>query len=72
MIALTNGAWTIEFTSATITNLDTNLLAPAVILWPTNGSVNVPTNPPFIWTGPSGFSGVFAEKYKLPYQNVGC
>lgn len=77
----TNGVWSLYinegdlseriFTfSMVITNLDTNLLAPVVILSPADGSVNVPTNPPFVWSGPVGFSVVYAGKYEPPFNNV--
>lgn len=71
----TNGLWRLYinkddpaervFTfSVTIAGLDTNLLQKAVVLSPTNGSVGVPVNPAFTWSGPVGFNGVFSQTYR--------
>jgi hypothetical protein len=77
----TNGVWSLYINQGdpservftfrvTISGLNTNWLVPVTILSPANGSMNVPTNAPFSWAGPGGFGDVFAQKYKLPYDNV--
>jgi hypothetical protein len=47
-----------------ITGLDTNLLAPAVITSPANGTSGIATSPAFAWSGPAGFSGIFVQTYR--------
>ncbi|HVV01388.1 MAG TPA: hypothetical protein VHH88_08495 [Verrucomicrobiae bacterium] len=71
----TNGQWTLYINrgspeeqvyhfSVSITGLDTSVLSPMEILVPTNNAVDVPTNTPFQWTGPSNFDEVFVEGYQ--------
>lgn len=68
----TNGVWTLflnkddpseqRFTFlVSIQGLDTNLLGLTTIHTPTNGSLNVPANVPFHWTGPSHFPYLWAD-----------
>ncbi len=52
-----------------IDGVDTNFLKQAIVLSPTNGSVNVPTNPTFTWTGPVGFNTVFSQTYRAEPPN---
>ncbi|HEX4263568.1 MAG TPA: LamG domain-containing protein [Verrucomicrobiae bacterium] len=44
--------------AVTVTGLDTNTLPLVSIYSPTNGSVNVATNPVFYWSGPANYGGM--------------
>jgi hypothetical protein len=68
---VTNGLWKLSinqgdpsqqvFTfSVSVNGLTTNLLGPVTIISPADASVNVATNPAFAWTGPLGWSSIFA------------
>lgn len=52
--------------AVTINGLDTNTLGRTVLLSPTNGSVNVSTNPVFHWSGPDWNSTVFVSVQNPP------
>jgi hypothetical protein len=73
----TNGSWTIYINQDSptqqvytfqiaITNLDTNFLKAVKVTWPTNGAVNVSTNPAYAWTGPTNFSSLQVELLSGP------
>ncbi len=78
----TNGLWKIFLNKddetetlytfrVSIAGLTTDMLPPVVITSPANGSINVPTNSPLEWTGPSGFEGVGAEVHNSSGIGVG-
>jgi hypothetical protein len=73
----TNGLWKIYINQGSptqqvysfrvsISGLDTNLLAAVQIFSPTNGALDVATNPVFDWTGPSNFSTLQIELLSGP------
>ena len=73
----TNGNWTLTINQGqlnqqqfhfqvSISGLNTNLLAPVVMVVPTNGATGVPTNTPIQWLGLSGFSSVSVSASLLP------
>jgi hypothetical protein len=77
----TNGLWTLYVNqgsptqqvytfSVTLSGLDTNILPAARILSPLNGSLNVATNPPFYWSGPSNFSALIVDIQGGPSANL--
>lgn len=72
----TNGQWKLtinqgdpseqDFTfQMTIANLSTNWLTPVLISSPVNGSLNVPTNSAYTWSGPAGFSDIYVQTYNV-------
>ena len=74
--ACTNGQWTLYINkgdpsqqvfhfNVSVNGLTTNLLAPVKISVPTNNAVNVATNTPFQWSGPTNFSYVNVYAYQL-------
>ena len=77
MNAFTNGPWKLYinwgmpnqqvfyFTNL-VNNLNTDLLASVSIFVPTNGAMNVPTNTPFQWSGPSNYPSLFVNALLLP------
>jgi len=77
IFAITNGLWTLDLDQGnsgeeqfsfkvSITGLTTNLLAPATMIVPALNATNVPTNTPFQWSGPAGFSSIFINTYQFP------
>ncbi len=63
----TNGLWTIYINQGSptqqvysfqvaVAGLDTNILQAVKVFLPTNGAVNIATNPAYYWVGPSNFS----------------
>jgi len=74
--ALTNGDWKLRlnrdtplerlytFSLATGT-IATNSFGQAVITAPANGGINVTSNTPFLWTGPTNFDGVDVNLWNL-------
>ena len=81
--ACTNGLWTLYLNkgatnqqtfhfSVSMAGLTTNLLGPITALVPANNAVNVPTNTPFQWSGPTNFQTIFVDSYHLPdYTTTG-
>jgi hypothetical protein len=77
MQQITNGAWTILFTNATTTNtytftvsaptLTSNMIPATIITYPPNGSINIPNQPTFTWSGPTN-SPVNPNPYVLNYD----
>lgn len=76
-----NGAWSLvinqgsvnqqTFTfNVSVTGLDTNALPPVTIYSPTNGSVNVSTNPVFYWSGPTSYKSLGVVAATPPLQNI--
>lgn len=79
--ACTNGQWTLYLNqgdpsqqvfhfNVSINGLTTNLLSAVKIAVPANGAVNVATNTPFQWSGPTNFSYVTVEAFQLPSFNL--
>ena len=73
----TNGFWTMYINQgsptqqvytfqASITGLNTNVLQAVKVFLPTNGAVNIATNPAFYWVGPSNFSTLQIELLSGP------
>jgi hypothetical protein len=73
----TNGLWKIYINQGSptqqvysfqvfISGLDTNLLTAVKVFSPTNGALNVATNPVYYWTGPSNFSTLQIELLSGP------
>ncbi|MEI6074507.1 MAG: LamG domain-containing protein [Verrucomicrobiota bacterium] len=73
----TNGFWKIYINQgsptqqvysfqASISGLDSNLLKPIIVFSPTNGAVNVATNPVFYWSGPTNFSTLVVDLLSGP------
>jgi hypothetical protein len=77
----TNGSWTIYINQGSptqqvytfqvsISGLDTSLLQAVKVFSPTNGALNLATNPVYYWTGPSNFStlevGLFSGPVAYP------
>jgi hypothetical protein len=73
----TNGLWKIYINQnsptqqvysfqVSISGLDTNLLQAVTVFSPTNGAVNVATNPMFYWAGPTNFSTLQIELLSGP------
>jgi Concanavalin A-like lectin/glucanases superfamily len=73
----TNGSWTIYINQGSptqqvysfqvsISGLDTNLLKAVEVFYPTNGAVNVATNPVFYWNGPTNFSTLVVDLLSGP------
>ena len=73
----TNGFWKIYINEGSptqqvysfqvsLSGLDTNLLKAVKVFSPTNGSVNVATNPVFYWTGPSNFTTLTVDLLSGP------
>jgi hypothetical protein len=73
----TNGLWKIYINQGSptqqvysfqvsISGLDTNLLKAVKIFSPTNGALNVATNPVYYWTGPSNYSTLQIELLSGP------
>jgi Concanavalin A-like lectin/glucanases superfamily len=73
----TNGLWKIYINRGSptqevysfqvfVSGLDTNLLKAVKVFYPTNGAVNVATNPVFYWSGPSNFSTLQIELLSGP------
>ena len=66
----TNGLWTLILNEglanesqyqfkASVSGLNTNILAAVSVTTPTNGAINVPVNTPFRWQGPAGYASIF-------------
>ncbi|HWD90944.1 MAG TPA: LamG domain-containing protein [Verrucomicrobiae bacterium] len=55
--------------SVTVTGLDTDALPSTTIYSPTNGSVNVATNPVFYWSGPANYGGLNVGGSTPPLQS---
>ena len=77
----TNGSWTIYINQssptqqvytfqASISGLDTNLLSAVKVFYPTNGAVNVATNPVFYWNGPSNYSTLLVDLLSGPVAGL--
>jgi hypothetical protein len=77
----TNGSWTISINQgsptqqvysfqASISGLDTNLLQAVKVFYPTNGSVNVATNPVYYWTGLTNYSTLVVDLLSGPYASL--
>jgi hypothetical protein len=73
----TNGLWKIYINQdsptqqvysfqVSISGLDTNLLKAVKVFLPTNGAVNIATNPAFYWVGPSNFTTLQIELLSGP------
>jgi hypothetical protein len=73
----TNGLWKIYINQdsptqqvysfqVSISGLDTNVLRAVKIFMPTNGAVNIATNPVFYWVGPSNFTTLRIELLSGP------
>jgi hypothetical protein len=81
---ITNGLWTLTVNAGdlnqedfhfkvSVSGLNTNVLAPCTILFPTNGATGVSANPQFQWTGPANFSSISADVSTLSnsyYSNL--
>ena len=77
----TNGVWTIyinqgsptqqvyTFTMA-ISGLTTNVLKAVKVFMPTNGAVNISTNPAYYWAGPSNFTTLQVDLLSGPSANL--
>lgn len=68
----TNGLWRLTINegdpservytfAATFNGLTTNVLTRASVIAPANGASGVPTNPPFLWTGPASFTSIYVS-----------
>jgi hypothetical protein len=68
LFGITNGQWSIFVTNSTSTNqyqftvtvtgvTSNSFSAPAVALFPTNGAMNITSQPLFLWTGPTNWAG---------------
>jgi hypothetical protein len=77
----TNGSWTISINQgsptqqvytfqASISGLDTNLLKAVKVFYPTNGSVNVATNPVYYWNGPTNYSTLVVDLLSGPHASL--
>jgi Concanavalin A-like lectin/glucanases superfamily len=77
----TNGFWKIYINEGSptqqvysfqvsLSGLDTNLLKAVKVFSPTNGSVNVATNPVFYWTGPSNFTTLAVDLLSGPSASL--
>jgi hypothetical protein len=77
----TNGSWTIYINQGSptqqvftfqvsISGLDTNLLQAVKIFSPTNGALDVATNPVYYWTGPSNFTTLAVDLLSGPYASL--
>jgi hypothetical protein len=53
-----------------ISGLDTNLLKAVTVFSPTNGAVNVATNPAYYWAGPSNFSTLVVDLLSGPVASL--
>ncbi|HEY3931940.1 MAG TPA: LamG domain-containing protein [Verrucomicrobiae bacterium] len=77
----TNGSWIISINQGSptqqvysfqvsISGLDTNLLKAVKVFYPTNGSVNVSTNPVYYWTGLTNYSTLVVDLLSGPYASL--
>jgi hypothetical protein len=67
---LTNGNWSLRITNnlstnlysfpVSVTGLNTNLFAPVLVTFPTNGAVYITNVPTFTWQGPADWPGTLA------------
>jgi hypothetical protein len=67
MQQITNGYWSIYVTNSTSTNqykftvsapnISSNVFAPVIMIYPTNGDLSVPNQPTFTWLGPTNWAG---------------
>jgi len=73
--ACTNGVWTLYINKdsvaqqvyhfkASLSGLTTNVLAPIIVFSPAPNSMDVPTNAPLYWMGPTNMQGLFVEAYQ--------
>ncbi|HVU08389.1 MAG TPA: LamG domain-containing protein [Verrucomicrobiae bacterium] len=78
---LTNGFWKIYINQGSptqqvysfqmsVTGLDTNLLPVVSVFSPTNGAINVATNPIFYWNGPTNYSTLLVDLLSGPVATL--
>jgi hypothetical protein len=77
----TNGFWKIYINEGSptqevysfqvsISGLDTNLLKAVKVFSPTNGAVNVTTNPVYFWNGPANYSTLVVDLLSGPVADL--
>jgi len=51
--------------TASLSGLTTNVLAPIIVFSPAPNAMDVPTNAPLYWMGPTNMTGLFVEAYQI-------